>query len=153
MGKDFPAQFGRAPQYRNPDGTLPLPSARNIPVPLWTQTRTNFNWTGPTACGPGDASCGSPPPSFDFTFTWDSPIFDLRPDLRSGQAGPKNGVPIWNTAGRLYLQLFGLTSTTDSPFVNPGTINASAGLTASAVDQGNTLFAHITSPAVSGHPG
>ena len=150
MARDYPAQFGRAPQYRNPDGTLPLPSAKNIPVPLWVQTRVPFNWSGPVSVGPGGTDPQPVPPSYDFTYTWDSPIFDLRPDLRSAQAGPKNGVPIWNTAGRLYVQLFGLSGTTPSPFVNPAptSISAASGLTGSSVDQGNVLFANITSPAV-----
>jgi hypothetical protein len=86
-----------------------------------------------------------PSPSILYTAEWDTPVFDLRPDLRSAQAAIKNGVPIWNTAGRLYVQLFGLTSFVDDP-TNPLPTNipATVGLKAEAVDEGNTVFAQLT---------
>lgn len=107
--KKFPTQFGRSEQYRNPDGTLPLPSPDNIPRPSWTQTRTQLR-IGPFAFqpNPGPAQPPGLPAGWLGTTSWDSPWFDLRPDLRSSQGQRKFGVPIWSTACRLYLELLRL---------------------------------------------
>ena len=105
MTKKFPAQFGRSEEYRNPDGTLPLPSPENIPRPVWTQTRTpigqNFNFV--VTANPVAGTRGLPQGLLG-TLSWDTPWFDLRPDLRSSQAQRKFGVPIWSTGARLYVQ-------------------------------------------------
>ena len=149
MGKHFPAEWGNAPQYSNPSVTLPMPMGKAMPVPLWVQTKLGFRWSDPfflDAATPPDEG-GTLPETVGYTFEWDSPIFDLRPDLRSGQAGPKNGVPIWNTAARLYLSLFGLTGTVADPLPGVNQQPATMGLTALAVDQGNAVFAHITQAA------
>lgn len=45
------------------------------------------------------------------TAFWLSPIFDLRPDLKATSASKPNGVPVWDPAARLYVQVFGLTAT------------------------------------------
>jgi len=47
---------------------------------------------------------GTRPAGILYSARFTSPIFDLRPDLRSGQAGPKQGVPIWSRSARLYIQ-------------------------------------------------
>lgn len=131
-----PARFGDQPQYRNPQSTLPMPEAKNVPIPLWVQTKMNLPWLGPFLITPG---LGQPQClSNEFRYTWSSPTFDLRPDLRSADGGPKNGVPIWSTSARLYIQLFGLQGTglpSDAP---------TDGLTAFYNDFGNTTFAHHT---------
>ena len=105
MTKKFPAQFGRSEEYRNPDGTLPLPSPENIPRPIWTQTRTSIgqNFIFVTTANPGTGTRGLPQGQLG-TLSWDTPWFDLRPDLRSSQAQRKFGVPIWSTGARLYVQ-------------------------------------------------
>jgi len=41
---------------------------------------------------------------------WQTPVFNLRPDLRSAGGSPKTGVPIWNTNSRLYVQISNLVN-------------------------------------------
>lgn len=102
--KQYPDQFGRSPLYSNPEGTLPMPSPKEVPRPQWYGAKMPFLWTGViSGATPNDAG----PPGILFTYAWTSPVFDLRPDLRSAQAGPKQGNPIWSTAARLYVQIFG----------------------------------------------
>ncbi len=105
MSKKFPAQFGNAPQYRNPSGTIPMPQPTDIPKASWTQTRYRLDWGVPVAVTPAQA------PHFAFgwlwTVPWSSPFFDMRPDLRSSQSQVKEGVPIWRIGARLYVELIG----------------------------------------------
>jgi hypothetical protein len=51
-------------------GTLPLPPARDLPVPYWQQTKTNFRWSE-TALDPVMFS----PAGRRFTFSWQGPVF------------------------------------------------------------------------------
>jgi len=84
--------------YRNPNGSLPSPSAKEIPVTLWhTSPGLRPPWVGVDGLNVDSA-------------LWSTPVFDLRPDLRSAQGMVKTGVPIWDTSARLYIQIFGLTS-------------------------------------------
>jgi hypothetical protein len=88
---------GRQVNYRNPYGSLPSPAANEIPVTFWsTPAGLPVGWIGVDAAG-------------DDSATWQTPVFDLRPDLRSSQGMSKSGVPIWDTAARLYIQIFALT--------------------------------------------
>lgn len=113
MAKDYPSQFGNSEQYRNPDGTNPMPSPENIPRPRWDGPRTPFRWEVQTVVT--DEVAPAPPlvnledtplaPGVVYTYTWTSPVFDLRPDLRSSQGAAKAGTPIWSTAARLYIQM------------------------------------------------
>lgn len=100
--RDFPAQFGRDPNYANPGVTLPLPSPTEMPRPVWHTPKTPFRWTF-------SAFNITPPEPVGpiYTYNWTTPAFDLRPDLRSEQASPKDGQPVWSTASRLYIQLSG----------------------------------------------
>jgi hypothetical protein len=99
--REFPSQYGRSEQYRNPEGSLPLPAAKEIPRPTWAQPRIPLQWVGPTLIGPPN------PIGNLWTVTWESPWYDLRPDLRSSQQQVKIGVPIWDRAARLYVELSG----------------------------------------------
>lgn len=84
--------------YWNPNGTDPMPAPQaGMPVPLWTCEMQNLLWT---AAG-GAAR---------YTSIIRTPVFDLRPDLRSSIGGPKFGVPIWSTRARLYMQFHGLSA-------------------------------------------
>lgn len=65
----------------------------------WYGTKITLDWTGVA-----QAPDGVKPAGVLYTTTYTSPIFDLRPDLRSSQAGPKQGVPIWSRSARLYIQ-------------------------------------------------
>lgn len=59
------------------------------------------------------------PPGVLYQYVWESPYFDLRPDLKSVDGQPKEGVPIWNQGARLYVHLSG----TDPRFLGAGRIN------------------------------
>jgi hypothetical protein len=88
---------GREINYRNPHGSIPSPAAKDIPTTLWyTPQVMPVAWRGIPIGGTDD------------TAQWDTPLFDLRPDLRSAQNDPKMGIPIWDTSARLYIQVFGL---------------------------------------------
>lgn len=103
MSKDYPSQYGNSPQYRNPDGTVPLPSPSDIPKTNWNTQWVSLGWT--TLFTVGDGSSLPYPPGVMYGATWSSTTFDLHPELRSAQAGPKDGTPIWNISSRMYVQL------------------------------------------------
>jgi len=104
VSQRFPSQFGTDPYYENPQGTIPGPPGPKLPRP-WYASRTNFEWDATAVVAP------PAPIGINYTYVWTSPIFDLRPDLRSADAGPKQGVPIWSRSDRLYIQLFAPTTT------------------------------------------
>lgn len=132
MSQDYPSQFGRNPAYSNPGGTIPAPPPPGdaVPVPQWYQTKTRFAWIlSQTVDGTNPNS--SLPTGFSYIYTWTSPVFDLRPDLRSGNAGPKEGVPIWRDSARLQVQVF-------AP--HPGTVTP--GLSVLRTEFANTNYAY-----------
>ena len=90
--------------YRNPEGTIPFPKAGDIPIPVWTQPRLPLSWSAgvPVAPGPDLLPFGTV-----YSASWSSPWYDLRADLRSSQAQPKIGVPIWDRSARLYVEMSG----------------------------------------------
>jgi hypothetical protein len=65
----------------------------------WYGAKVNVDWTPVAVISPDLLLVG-----YNYNATYTSPIFDLRPDLRSSQAGPKQGVPVWSRSGRLYIQ-------------------------------------------------
>ena len=91
--------MGREVNYRNPWGSNPAPAPKDIPTTFWyTQAGMTVPWPGVNAGG-------------DDIATWSTPVFDLRPQLRSSQNMAKAGVPVWDPAARLYIQIFNLTAT------------------------------------------
>jgi len=103
--------FSNDGQFRNPAGTLPLPSPANMPVGAWFGNRVGI-YLKATAAADAESEA-----------FWASPIFDLQPQLRglnpSGVSGNSNGngynaVPIWGGAGRLHIQISGLRATNTS---------------------------------------
>lgn len=84
--------------YANPNFTDPMPAPSGMPATLWTSEMQELLWV---------AAGGA----VTYTSTIRTPVFDLRPDLRSAIGGPKFGVPIWNKSARLYLQFHGLSAT------------------------------------------
>lgn len=86
-------------------GTLP-DIREEQPKPIWTQPRLGLTWRGPVAITPAELL----PKGFKYYAQWESPWFDLRPDLRSIEAQPKLGVPIWSRSARLYIELVGTTT-------------------------------------------
>lgn len=104
MAQDFPAQYGNSDMYRNPNGTLPMPSPNDIPRPRWDGGKVGVRWNFVRNVTVDDPDFPTMT-GFLYDFTWTTPAFDLRPDLRSSQGGPKAGVPMWSSAARLYVQL------------------------------------------------
>ncbi len=87
----LPSGYNAAGPYRNPGQTIPSPLPTDMPVGLWRGERiSQDSWT---ANPPDD-------PAIRWRLEWASPVFDMRPDLRStsenrsNNTGP-NGVPIW----------------------------------------------------------
>ena len=87
---------------KNPLGGLPYPYPSDMPVALWQQTQTNLSW----------ATTGLPAGVF-LQARWQSPTFDLRPDLRGimntpGTQRNTGATPIWiprGAAGKLWVQV------------------------------------------------
>lgn len=100
---------------RNPGGTNPFPLPSELPVPCHDLPITPLAWgagavTGNAAVGLVEATT--------FTATWQSPVFDLRPELRgSSMSAPLSSpdgtvpgvVPIWRqtygAGGQLFVQV------------------------------------------------
>lgn len=86
-------------QWNNPAGTNPFPTPSNMPVGVWSGA------SGVVAV-PGGAGAGT-------TVTWESPIFDLRPEFRASDGRrPVPSIPIWKPStitggagGKLWVQL------------------------------------------------
>lgn len=91
------------PGYSNPGFTNPAPSPDLVPRPLWSGPKTPVKWSLSATITP--ASLSPLPPGVLYSFGWSSPVFDLRPDLRSSTGAPATGVPLWSTATRLYVSL------------------------------------------------
>lgn len=90
------------------------PATAPSPIPL------------PVPYGPGPAVLPYPPHQAGFPtgnlyiYIWESPYFDLRPDLKSVSGQPKEGVPIWDKGARLFVHL-GSTATVDPTTSSPVT--------------------------------
>lgn len=106
-------EFSTAPQFRNPAQTNPLPQPANMPVACWFGTRQILN-------GWQDASALD----YDKVMYWQSPIFDLQPQLRGLQPNGASGtatnnglntVPIWGN-GTLHVQISNLKADKESLF-------------------------------------
>ena len=70
-----------------------------IPQPVWTSDPKSLVW--------GQAHIFNAV-FVRYTAVWKSPLFDLRPDLRSQTSVTKIGIPVWSRSSRLYVQFFGL---------------------------------------------
>lgn len=85
--------MSRDDNYYDPYGSVPFPAPKDIPLTLWASELVRVPWIGLVD-------------NVD-TATWQSPVFDMRPGLRSSQSSGKEGVSIWNPNARFYIQLFG----------------------------------------------
>jgi hypothetical protein len=143
VSRSFPAEFGSSEQYYNSQTTLPLPSPRDVPRPIWTTDKIGLTWRRVGI--PADAE---PPdvPGVTYQYSWFTPSFDLRPDLRSAFGAPKDGVPIWSSAARVYIQLAGNPSV---GIAGTAPVLDTSGLTALATDWVNatTNYASANRPA------
>lgn len=102
----------------------------------WYGSKVNVEWVG--VAKPAD---GANPPGILYTTTYTSPIFDLRPDLRSSQAGPKQGVPIWSRSARLYIQ-FGAANLFYLPYPS-GIVATTEEFTQNVVVQNNNTVPNL----------
>lgn len=89
-----PLQPSNRALYKNPQTTMPMPAASGMPVAYYESTKVRLQWVLQA-----DGS---------YLAQWSTPVFNLRPDLRSAGGTPKSGVPIWSTASRLYIQVSNL---------------------------------------------
>jgi len=111
--RQFPGQplprsdgFNIDPMFSNPAGTYPFPSPGSMPYSQWQSSRTPLNWSNPT--NPLDTG-------FVTVGYWQSPLYDLRPEIRGADGSTPSGVPIWGSGGRkLYVQVQGLLSVADA---------------------------------------
>ena len=110
-----------------------LPSTGDaLDKPIWAQPRIGFRWEGPRNVGPTILDpvldkAALVPKGREWYFTWETPWFDLRPDLKSIEGQPKLGVPIWSRSARLYVELVGRASET-GPIPPPSWANTDLGI-------------------------
>ena len=108
--------------YRNPQGTLPMPGAGdNIPVAYYQSTKLPLTWDLDVV-------------NNVYRAVWQTPVFNLRPDLRSAGGSPKTGVPIWNSTARLYVQISNLIN---------GSASTTEGLRVSAREQASIAYGDV----------
>lgn len=93
---------------KNPAGVFPAPPPRNLGPGCWFGAQTPLFWVA----GAGEVVR---------TAQWDSPTFDLRPDLRqAGLANPRantGALPIWKpmgAGGQLYVQVMNIDGSIDA---------------------------------------
>ena len=104
-GKYDPSGFNQ-----NPAGVFPAPPPRDLGPGNWFGPQTILSWDA----GVGDVL---------LTATWQSPIFDLRPDLRqAGIANPRRdsgAAPVWRVGsgagGQLFVQVLGIDGSLSTP--------------------------------------
>lgn len=98
----LPQGFTPSGLYNNPTGTNPLPNPTGLPYQHWTGPRATVTWQTPTN-----------PLDTDYTLVayWQSPLYDLRPEIRGSDGSSVTGTPIWGSPTRkLWVQIDGLTS-------------------------------------------
>ena len=110
--RQFPGQplprsdgFNVDPMFANPAGTYPFPGPGSMPYSQWQSARTPLNWSNPTnSLDSGYVTVGY----------WQSPLYDLRPEIRGADGSTPSGVPIWGSSGRkLWIQVHGLLTLVD----------------------------------------
>ena len=110
--RQFPGQplprpdgYNIDPMFSNPAGTYPFPSPGSMPYSQWQSARTPLNWTSPQPLDVNYVTAGY----------WQSPLYDLRPEIRGADGSSPNGVPIWGSGGRkLWVQVRNLLTVIDS---------------------------------------
>ena len=96
----------------NPAGTIPFPYPQNAPSGLWNGGRGSLTWT--------NNSAGL------LTAKWQSPLFDLRPQLRAAMEGLTGGTPVWLSmggGGKLWVQIDNISKDLPAPATNDWTTN------------------------------
>ena len=134
----LPGPYSPGALHRNPAVTNPLPFPGDIPSPCWFGGGISLVW---------NSVVGSVADT-QLQATWASPIFDMRPDLRgispnnaggfTNTAGPRSimsGVPMWNPAASLWIQL-----------ENPRLVNGLLGVNLAGLKVIATEEVHICNP-------
>lgn len=104
----MPGPYQPSGVNNNPTGTNPMPAPSGLPYQVWTGSRTQVTWQIPT--NPLDVG-------YSLVAYWQSPLYDLRPEIRGADGSSITGTPIWGAPGRkLWIQIDGLLS------VNAGTV-------------------------------
>ena len=99
----FPLPEGYSPSGygNNPSQTNPFPSPTGLPYQAWSTPRTTVTWTNPPS-DPLDAG-------YTEAAYWQSPLFDLRPELRGADGARQTGIPIWGAISKkMWVQVSGL---------------------------------------------
>lgn len=99
----FPLPEGYSPSGygNNPSQTNPFPSPSGLPYQAWSTPRTTVTWTNPPS-DPLDAQ-------YTEAAYWQSPLFDLRPELRGADGAKQTGIPIWGAISKkMWVQVSGL---------------------------------------------
>lgn len=112
----FMGPFNPVGPSQNPGQTNPFPLPANSPVPCHDIPLSPLIWS---AGGAGGNPVVGLVEQTLFTASWQSPIFDLRPELRgSSMSAPQGVVPIWRytygAGGQLFVQVENLLSAGDS---------------------------------------
>lgn len=127
----YPGQGAYDPSgvLRNPGHTVPFPQPSDVPIPYWT----TGPWAPVWANGAGQVIR---------TATWETPIFDMRPELRGAAPNaPQNVQPIWRGSGGGQLFMW-FNLGTNSALL--GYLNVTALEFAHPFDPGNCL--QVTTP-------
>ena len=91
--------------FQNPAGTNPFPAPTNMPYSQWQSPATTLEWTTPESL---DAD-------FATAAYWQSPLFDLRPEIRGADGSRPSGIPMWGSISRkLWIQISGLRTVTNN---------------------------------------
>lgn len=97
----YPESYNPDPMFANASGTIPGPAVSGLPYSQWQIPRTPLHWTNPNPLDSSYVTAGY----------WQSPVYDLRPEIRSADGSRSVGVPIWAAPGKkLWVQVDGLTS-------------------------------------------
>lgn len=99
----FPEKYEPTGYFHNPGGTLPFPMPQNAPAAAWTSGDMSFAWVATPGGG--------------LTATWNSPLFDFRPEFRAGDGRRPLAQPVHGRStgagAYLWIQVTGLTSAVD----------------------------------------
>lgn len=93
----LPSKYDPSGPYNNPGGTMPGPGGSSLPASVWNGSRNMITWT--TVADVNDP--------VEFTASWSTPVFDMRPDLGSVSENRSNitgAKPLWNPSAQIWVQ-------------------------------------------------
>lgn len=121
----FFGPFSTVGPMQNPGGTNPFPLPTNLPVPSHDFPRNVLTWS---VGSPAGNPVSGVTEAVKWTATWETPILDLRPELRaSNVAAPMNVCPVWRqtygVGGQLFVQVENLLGTIQTNGSTPNWLN------------------------------